>query len=290
MISDELIKKVVEQVIIKMEEAKADVSTNKVTDTPSEEIFDITEQDLSSIYNVPDPKNREAIMNLKKATPARVGIWHSGPRYLTSSALRFQADHAAAQDAVFNEVPESFVQQMHMFEVKTKCSNKDEYLTRPDLGRKLSDDALSVIKEKCVKNPQVQIVISDGQSSSACVSNCRDIIPVLTKGLEDQGVRLGTTFFVRYGRVGVMGQIAEAINADVVVLLIGERPGLVTSESMSAYMAYKPTQGMSEANRTVVSNIHKAGTPIVEAGAHIVDLAMLMLEKKTSGTALLKLI
>jgi ethanolamine ammonia-lyase small subunit len=114
------------------------------------------------------------------------------------------------------------------------------------------------------------------------------MMPVLVKGLESQGVKLGTTFFVRYGRVGVMEHIAEVLGAEVVVLLIGERPGLVTAESMSAYMAYKPTQGMSEAGRNVLSNIHRHGTPIVEAGAHVVDMVKLMLDKKLSGGALAK--
>ena len=288
MFNDDMIKKVVEQVVSHMRAAAEGVSEKTILATDNGELPDITEQELNSIYYVPNPKNREAIMNLKKNTPARIGVWRAGPRYLTVTALRFLADHAAAQDAVFNEVPDSFLQEMNLFEVRTKCSDKNEYLTRPDLGRKLSDEAVSIIKEKCVKNPQVQIVVSDGLSSTACVSNCKDMIPVLVKGLESEGVKLGTTFFVRYGRVAVMEHIAQALGAEVVVILIGERPGLVTAKSMSAYMAYKPTLGMSESGRNVLSNIHKDGTPIVEAGAHVVDLIKLMLEKKISGTALAK--
>ncbi|MCL2669784.1 MAG: ethanolamine ammonia-lyase subunit EutC [Syntrophaceae bacterium] len=289
MLNDDLIEKVIEKVLSQLGETSANATVAQVSAAYGEGLPDITEQELSSIYYVPNPKNREAIMNLKKATPARIGVWRAGPRYLTVTSLRFLADHAAAQDAVFNEVPESFVKGLNLFEVKTQCRDKDEYLTRPDLGRKLRDEAVAILKEKCVQSPQAQIIIADGLSSTACVANCKDLMPVLVNGLKSKGFKVGTPFFVRYGRVGVMDHIAEVLRAEAVVILIGERPGLITAESMSAYMAYKPTRGMSEAGRSVLSNIHKDGTPIVEAGAYVVDLIKFMLEKKASGTALAKL-
>ena len=97
---------------------------------------------------------------------------------------------------------------------------------------------------------------------------------------------VNTPFFVKYGRVGVMDEISELLDADVTCTLIGERPGLITAESMSAYIAYKATVGMPEARRTVVSNIHKNGTIPSEAGAHIAEIIKIMLEKKCSGTDL----
>lgn len=103
------------------------------------------------------------------------------------------------------------------------------------------------------------------------------------EGLDRYGIQVGNPFFVKYGRVPAEDEIAEITGAEVIVSLIGERPGLVTAESMSAYMAYKPTVGMPEARRTVVSNIHKGGTPPVEAGAYIADIIKLMLDKKASG-------
>ncbi|MDD4509275.1 MAG: ethanolamine ammonia-lyase light chain EutC, partial [Eubacteriaceae bacterium] len=95
-----------------------------------------------------------------------------------------------------------------------------------------------------------------------------------------------TPFFVKYGRVGVMDQISEITGADVTCVLIGERPGLITAQSMSAYMAYHATVGMPEARRNVLSNIHQAGTNPAEAGAHIADVLMKMLTEKKSGTDL----
>ena len=94
---------------------------------------------------------------------------------------------------------------------------------------------------------------------------------------------MGTPFFVKYGRVGVMDEISELTGAEVTCTLIGERPGLITAESMSAYIAYKATVGMPEARRTVVSNIHRGGTNPAEAGAFIAELCCRMLKEKASG-------
>ena len=132
----------------------------------------------------------------------------------------------------------------------------------------------------------VQIYVSDGLSSASVAANIPDLLPAILQGLQNYKIDVGTPFFVKYGRVGVMDEISEVTGADVTCTLIGERPGLITAESMSAYIAYKATVGMPEARRTVVSNIHKAGTIPAEAGAHIADIIKIMLEKKASGTDL----
>lgn len=117
-------------------------------------------------------------------------------------------------------------------------------------------------------------------------ANIPDLLPALLQGLQNYKIDVGTPFFVRYGRVGVMDEVSELLGAEVTCVLIGERPGLITAESMSAYIAYRATVGMPEARRTVLSNIHRSGTNPAEAGAHIADIIKLMLEKKASGTDL----
>ena len=97
------------------------------------------------------------------------------------------------------------------------------------------------------------------------------------------GIEIGEILFVKYARVGAMDAIGEVTDADCICMLVGERPGLVTAESMSAYIAYKPKHGLPEAKRTVVSNIHKGGTTAVEAGAHIAEIIKRILDKKASG-------
>ena len=247
---------------------------------------DVSEVDIRKQYLVENPVNGEAYYDLKQYAPCRLGIGKAGARYKTDPVLQFRAAHAAAQDAVFSDVDQDFIDKMGLFSVQTQCDSKDTYLTRPDLGRKLSDEAVKTIKEKCRMNPKVQIYVSDGLSSASIAANIGDVLPAIEQGLKSYGIATGTPFFVKYGRVGAMDQISEITGADVTCVLIGERPGLITAESMSAYIAYKATVGMPEARRTVVSNIHKAGTIPAEAGAHIADIIKKILDNKASGTDL----
>nr|WP_207648334.1 ethanolamine ammonia-lyase subunit EutC [Lutispora thermophila] len=287
------LKKIIEQVISEMgvsaskTELKSDADNCCTVEGSSkdvdEDIQDITTIDLKKQILVTQPENLQGLLKMKENTPARIGVWRAGPRYKTETMLRFRADHAAAQDAVFTDVSEEIIKKMNLFSVKTKCTDKDQYLTRPDLGRILDDEAVEILKTKCIKSPKVQIYVSDGLSSTAIEANAPEILPVIIQGLKSSGVTVGTPFFLKYGRVPAMDHVSEVLEAEVTCVLIGERPGLVTAESMSAYIAYKAKVGMPEAKRNVVSNIHKGGTPAVEAGAHIVDLIKLMLEKKASG-------
>ena len=231
-------------------------------------------------------ENKEAYAELKAKAPCRLAIGKAGARYKTLPQLEFRAAHSAAQDAVFSDLDEEFVKNQGLWIVQTQCDSKDTYLTRPDLGRKLSAEGLAEVQSKCKKNPTVQIYVSDGLSSAAVAANTADVLPAIIQGLKAQNINVGTPFFVQYGRVGVMDQITELTGATVTCVLIGERPGLITAESMSAYITYKGTVGMPEARRTVFSNIHKNGTSPVEAGAHIADIIKIMLEKKASGTDL----
>lgn len=247
---------------------------------------DVAAIDLRTQYLIENPVSREAYYDLKQYAPCRLGIGKAGARYRTLPVLEFRAAHSAAQDAVFSDVDQDFIDNMGLFTIQTKCDCKDTYLTRPDLGRVLSDEGAAAVKEKCKKNPTVQIYVSDGLSSAAIAANVGDVLPAIEQGLKSYGINCGTPFFVKYGRVGAMDQISEITGADVTCVLIGERPGLITAESMSAYIAYKATVGMPEARRTVVSNIHKDGTIPAEAGAHIADIIKKILNAKASGTDL----
>ncbi len=246
-------------------------------------VEDITTVQLNQVLNVPNPENREAYMELKQATPARLGVWRAGPRLTTSTLLRFRADHAAAMDAVFSEVDEALLTRNNLFTVHTTSKDKVQFLSNPATGRCFDEANTQIIKEKCVHAPQVQIIVADGLSSTSIEANIEDMIPSLVQGLKGHGLTMGTPFFIKHGRVGAMDAVTEALDAEVTVLLIGERPGLVTGESMSCYMTYKGRVGMAESMRTVVSNIYKNGTPPTEAGAHVADIVKLMIERKASG-------
>ena len=248
-----------------------------------ESLPDLTKLDLRQEYLVDHPENGETFLRLKRKTPARLGLGRCGARYKTLSMLRFRADHAAAQDSVFSLVDRSFYQNNDLPFVQTMCKDKDQYLTRPDLGRKFDQKNQDLIRRVCGQNPRVLLVIGDGLSSNAITANAMDCAAAIRQGLKSYGIEPGKSLFIQYARVGAMDHIGQLTGAELICMLVGERPGLATSESMSAYITYKPYPGIPESKRTVVSNIHRQGTPAVEAGAHIAELMHTMLEKKASG-------
>lgn len=261
------------------------VTTHVIETTEIEEglIPDITEVDLRKQLLLKNAVDPEALLKMKSFSPARLGVGRAGTRYMTSSTLRFRADHAAAQDAVFSDVSEDLVKEMNFISTKTICNSKDEYLTRPDYGRQFDEENSEIIRKNTTPKAKIQMVVGDGLSSAAIEANIKEVLPAIKQGLNMYNLDFDNVVFVKYCRVPAMDKIGEITDADVVCLLVGERPGLVTAESMSAYIAYKPTVGMPEARRTVISNIHKGGTPAVEAGAYIAEIIKKMLDKKKSG-------
>ena len=302
--------------------------------TDGDFVEDVTKLNLRKLYLVDEPADEAAFRRLKEKTPARLGSGRAGARYKTLTMLRFRADHAAAQDAVFSQVPEDFAEKNSMVSVQTRCADKDQYLTRPDLGRCFDEENRQKIRASISGTPRVQIVVGDGLSSAAiqtnamdcmaairdglklrnidtgkaifvrycrvgagdavgdglssaaCVANAMDCFAAIRDGLKLKGIDLGKTLFVRYCRVGAGDAVGDITGCKVVCMLVGERPGLVTDKSMSAYITYKPHTGVSESSRTVVSNIHAEGTPAVEAGAYITELIDTILKKKVSGVGL----
>ena len=247
---------------------------------------DVTALDLRKLYLTENPENKEKYAKIKEKTPARLGSGRAGPRYKTLTALRFRADHAAAQDAVFSQVPEDFAAKNGMVEVQTRCQSKDEYLTRPDHGRCFDTENQQKIRAAIPGTPKVQIVVGDGLSSAAITANAMDCLLSIQEGLKLKGIDVGNPIFIRYCRVGAGDAIGDITGCELVCMLVGERPGLVTDKSMSAYITYQPHTGISESARTVVSNIHAQGTPAVEAGAHIAGLIETILKRKVSGVGL----
>ncbi len=246
---------------------------------------DLTRVDIRKQYLVENPANREGFLELKARTPARVGLGRAGARYKTETMLRFRADHAAAQDSVFSDLPEGFAKENGLIPVQTKCHDKDEYLTRPDLGRRFDEQNQKIIKANCGDHPKIVLAIGDGLSSAAIAANALDCAKAIRQGLSAAGIELGKALYIRFCRVGASDHIGSLTGAELVCLLVGERPGLVTAESMSAYLTYEPRIGVPESARTVVSNIHRQGTNAVEAGAHIASLLLEMLKRKCSGVA-----
>ena len=287
--NQELINAIVEEIVRQLQSTGDVVLPNSACQKRA----GMTAEDIASeeARNTPlldNPADPDGLRRMMKQTTARIGVGRAGSRLKTQTLLTLRADHAQARDAVFADVDPKVLEDAGLFTVQTLCEDKNTFVTRPDLGRQLSPAAVQTLRERCVMNPDVQIYAADGLSSTAIEANLNKILPVLTDALQRKGLKVGTPFFMRFGRVGAQEHVAEVLGAKVVCVLIGERPGLATAESMSAYIAYNAYIGMPEAKRTVVSNIHKNGTAAVEAGAYVAEVIQKILEQKASGVDLVK--
>lgn len=243
---------------------------------------------MKHIKGAGKPIDHDELQFLKKHTPARIAIGRAGSRPKTSDWLQFRFDHAAAVDAVYGDVSDELLLRLALFKVNTRVLDKEEYLRRPDFGRTLSGEAKNVIRTKCKMKPTVQIIVSDGLSAKAVEENAEDVFLSLRQSLSLANIDEGTPFYIEKGRVAVMDEIGEILQPDIIVLLIGERPGLVNPESLSAYFCYKPRIGTIEAERMVISNIHNGGIPPAEAGAHLCTVIQKILHYEASGIRLVE--
>jgi ethanolamine ammonia-lyase small subunit len=234
----------------------------------------------------------ELIKKVRAQTPARLLAGRSGAAYRTSTQMQLREAHAAARDAVraeldiFAHLGKDFVQRWNLFEVCSQAATKDEYLLRPDLGRRLSEASRAELKRRCTTERDLQIVIGDGLSVTAVVAQVPPLLPLLHEGAANRGWSLGPTFVIRHCRVGILNEIGELLLPEVIVLLIGERPGLATAESLSAYMAYRPKTSHTDADRNLISNIHARGVSSAQAAGRILNLAGAMMIAKLSGCRL----
>lgn len=234
----------------------------------------------------------EFVAKIRARTPARVLADRAGAAYRTRTQLELRRAHAAARDAIRNEfnlerdLGADFVQKWKLFEVCSRAHSKEEYLLHPDLGRQLNDDTRKQVTAHCSREADLQVVIGDGLSVTAVSTQVPRLLPLIMEQARLRGWKLGQPFAVHYCRVGLLNDIGELLKPGVAVLLIGERPGLSTAESLSAYMAFQPGTGHTDANRNLISNIHSAGVAPEAAAARILALAEQMMRRQISGIEL----
>jgi ethanolamine ammonia-lyase small subunit len=234
----------------------------------------------------------ELVRKIRARTPARILMGRAGPAYRTETQLQLREDHAAARDAVRGELDAGaafgmqFIEKWKLFEVRTRASSKDEYLQHPSLGRAFRDESRAEIVRRCAAEQDVQIAIGDGLSVPAIVARVPQLLPLLIAGAQARGWSVGQAFIIHHCRVGIVNEIGELLRPRIVLLLIGERPGLATAESLSAYMAYQPDRTHSDANRNLISNIHSRGLSAEEASVRILNLCAQMIKLRSSGIAL----
>ena len=231
----------------------------------------------------------ELVRRIRARTPARILAGRAGAAYRTGTQLELREAHAAARDAVEAELEleatlgADFVAQWRLFEVATEAGSKEEFLLEPERGRRLSEAAREEIVERCPAGCDVQIAIGDGLSVTAVAAQVPTLLPLVAEGARGRGWTVGQVFVIRHCRVGVLNEIGELLGPKVVVVLIGERPGLATAESLSAYMAYRPRAGNTDVDRNLVSNIHARGLSAAAAAGKILNLAAQMMKLGASG-------
>jgi ethanolamine ammonia-lyase small subunit len=170
-----------------------------------------------------------------------------------------------------------------LFEVCSRATSKDEFLLRPDLGRHLNDASRAEVIRRCTRENDLQIVVGDGLSVTAVALQVPRLLPLLWEQAQARDWSVGGMFVIRYCRVGILNEIGELLAPKIALLLIGERPGLATAESLSAYMAYRPKATDTDANRNLISNIHRRGVSIERAAQRILNLAATMMKIQASG-------
>lgn len=217
------------------------------------------------------------------STPARLGVGRSGVRPRTETYLQLREDHAAARDAVSSRLDENILKKFDIVLLNSAARDNAEFLRRPDLGRRLNAESVEKIKKTAIKSPQIQIVLVDGLSATALNVNIPAILPLLLDGFKTAGIRVGTVSAVSRGRVVVADEVARATGAECSLLLVGERPGLKTAESMGGYVTYMKVRNFNEAMRDVTSNIHSGGLPCNEAAPKLVEGCIKALRERRTG-------
>jgi ethanolamine ammonia-lyase small subunit len=176
-----------------------------------------------------------------------------------------------------------FIKEWNLFEVCTEARSKEDFLLQPDQGRRLSATSRQELAKRCSRENDIQITIGDGLSVTAVAAQVPSLLPLLHERAQARAWTVGNAFVIRHCRVGILNDIGELLAPKVAVLLIGERPGLATAESLSAYMAYRPVKTHTDANRNLISNIHSRGLNSQTAADRILNLAAQMMAQQISG-------
>jgi ethanolamine ammonia-lyase small subunit len=238
------------------------------------------------------PEWPEIARRIRARTPARILVGRAGASYRTGTQLDLREAHAAARDAVRAELDlettlgADFLKRWGLFEVGTQAARKDVFLLQPELGRHFSHAARAELQKRCTSGNDLQIAIGDGLSVPAVAAQIPSLLPLVHRGAQESGWTIGQIFVIRHCRVGILNEIGELLNPKVALLLIGERPGLATDESLSAYMGYRPGKTHSDADRNLISNIHARGAKPEEAATRILNFVAQMMRAGASGYSL----
>ena len=243
--------------------------------------------------------SEEEFQELLAATPALYGFASAGPRPANRVQRELKLNQAVARAAIHEELRLDELEKTIQFrKLETAAAGKEAHLNSPDLGARLSPKSCAQLSPE---RNQVQVLISDGLSAEAVHHNVPELLPVLLDGLAGRKLRMGQPILARYGRVKLAEQVAELLQSDLVIYLLGERPGgdALASRSLSAYLVYRLGDPLVQARAaqfggnpairfeyTVISNIYAGGLPPVEAGGVILEKVFQILSQQAAGNRL----
>jgi ethanolamine ammonia-lyase small subunit len=238
------------------------------------------------------PVPPRALRDLRELTPARVGLGRAGASLPTEALLDFTLAHARARDAVHAAFDASHLVTglaglgLDAVAVSSQAPNRADYLRRPDLGRMLDSGSRRALVALSGGLCQLAIVIGDGLSPTAVNAHAVELVRHLAPRLTEAGIGIGETIIASGARVALGDEIGAVLGARMVVMLIGERPGLSAPDSLGAYLTFGPRIGLTDAERNCVSNIHGAGLGYDEAAFKIAWLVREGLARQLTGVAL----
>jgi ethanolamine ammonia-lyase small subunit len=240
-----------------------------------------------------DSVTRDPWETLRSTTLARIALGRAGGSLPTHEWLRFKSAHAAARDAVHCDFDaerlagEIAALGVEVVIVDSAAADRQTFLARPDLGRRLDERSRFAIQELGVREPNdLVIVVSDGLSAIAVDRQARPLLDILLPKLQGDGWGLDPIIIARFGRVALQDEIGHLLRAEVALSMIGERPGLGSPDSLGAYLVYGPRVGNTDANRNCVSNIRPEGLPHAAASETIHYLLSEARRRRLSGVEL----
>jgi ethanolamine ammonia-lyase small subunit len=233
-----------------------------------------------------------SLRDLRELTPARVGLGRAGASLPTEALLAFTLDHARARDAVHAAFDVSGLMAglrglgLEPVEVSSQARTRRDYLRRPDLGRMLDSASRRLMESRDAPSSQFAIVIGDGLSPTAVNVHAIEQVRHLMAPLAAAGIEIGATVVASGARVALGDEIGALLGARMLLMLIGERPGLSAPDSLGGYLTFAPRIGRTDAERNCVSNIHRAGLSYQEAAFKIAWLVREGLARQITGVAL----
>ncbi len=231
-------------------------------------------------------------LTLKRFTDARIGLGRSGAGMPTREVLNFSMAHAQARDAVKTPIDWSMIEKelagigLDTLRIASAATDRDTYLRRPDLGRRLGAESRQALSEISPSETDLVLIVGDGLSSTAVTANAVKTIAAFLPYARKSGWRLGPVLLATQARVALSDDAGEFLKARAAVMLIGERPGLSSPDSLGAYLTWEPRVGRKDGERNCISNIRTGGLSVDEAAYKIAWLLREAFRRRLTGVSL----